>query len=98
MDWYYLILINALVTVAVGSWLFKYFEAIYTAQADVMDKIIKVISRDGVERIDPPPEGYEMEFRHSEDSQRTHILGGIVDFGTHKEGRCSDECWCHEEE
>ena len=28
---------------------------------------------------------------------RTHILGGVVDHGTHTTGVCSDDCWCKEE-
>jgi len=25
---------------------------------------------------------------------KTHILGTVVDYGTHTEGVCSNECWC----
>ena len=25
---------------------------------------------------------------------KTHILGGVVDYGTHTEGVCSNDCWC----
>tara|TARA_R110000851_G_scaffold114696_3_gene240150 strand:- start:745 stop:978 length:234 start_codon:yes stop_codon:yes gene_type:complete len=27
---------------------------------------------------------------------KTHILGGVVDYGTHTEGVCSDVCWCND--
>ncbi len=29
---------------------------------------------------------------------RTHLLGGVIDYGTHKEGVCADDCWCKGEE
>ncbi len=25
---------------------------------------------------------------------KTHILGGVVDYGSHTEGVCSQDCWC----
>jgi len=28
------------------------------------------------------------------DENATHILGHIIDYGTHKVGVCSDKCWC----
>ncbi len=28
------------------------------------------------------------------DENRTHILGHIIDYGTHKEGVCADKWWC----
>lgn len=30
------------------------------------------------------------------DENRTHILGGVIDYGTHTEGVCADNCWCKE--
>ncbi len=29
---------------------------------------------------------------------KTHILGDVVDMGTHKEGRCDESCWCKNRE
>lgn len=33
----------------------------------------------------------------SNDSQRTHLLGGVIDMKTHMEGVCDPKCWCQEE-
>jgi len=33
--------------------------------------------------------------KDNHDSQRTHILGGIVEHGTHRTGVCSPDCWCN---
>ena len=32
------------------------------------------------------------------DENATHILGRIINYGTHVEGECADNCWCKEEE
>ena len=29
------------------------------------------------------------------DEHRTHILGGVVDHGTHTTGVCHPDCWCN---
>tara|TARA_R110002020_G_scaffold86071_1_gene212254 strand:+ start:303 stop:749 length:447 start_codon:yes stop_codon:yes gene_type:complete len=36
----------------------------------------------------------EDDYDNGLDPARTHILGGVVDHGTHTTGVCSDECWC----
>ena len=81
----YLILINAAITLLIGGWLFKYFDDVFNAQADLIDRILK-------------NSNIQFNTPTDEDSQKTHILGGVVDHGTHKTGVCSDECWCHPEE
>ncbi len=40
----------------------------------------------------------ELPQEEEDDSGRTHILGGVVDHGTHTTGVCSDECWCKDGE
>lgn len=30
-----------------------------------------------------------------EDPEKTHILGGVIDMGTHNEGVCHSDCECH---
>ena len=81
----YLILINAVITLLIGGWLFKYFDDVFNAQADLIDRILK-------------NSNIQFNTPTDEDSQKTHILGGVVGHGTHKTGVCSDECWCHPEE
>jgi hypothetical protein len=84
MDWY-LVLINAIITLLIGGWLFKYFDDLFNAQADLIDRILK-------------NSNIRFHTDEEDDSQKTHILGGVVDHGTHTTGVCSDECWCHSEE
>ena len=95
MDSSWLILINAIMILGVGGWLFKYFDTLFTAQADLIDRILQMVTDSGVEIISPPDEGFLLQF---EDSQRTHILGGVIDMGTHTTGVCHPDCWCNEEE
>ncbi len=62
--------------------LYRHFTDLFTAQADVTDKILNHF------RNLNEPEVSEI------DVNQTHILGGFV----HGEAICSDECWCKEEE
>ena len=32
------------------------------------------------------------------DENKTHILGHIINYGTHTEGVCADHCWCKKDE
>lgn len=36
----------------------------------------------------------EDDYDNGLDPARTHIIGGVVDHGTHTTAVCSDECWC----
>ena len=40
----------------------------------------------------------EDDYDNGLDPARTHVIGGVVDHGTHTTGVCSDECWCKEGE
>jgi len=41
---YWILLINVLVTLVVCGWMFKYFDNVFTAQANITDKIINSIT------------------------------------------------------
>jgi len=89
MEVLYLFLINLLVMLAGIGWLFHYFDTVFNAQADLIDKILKnsniVFGNSDKVVVD-------------DDSQRTHILGGVIDRGTHNEGVCATDCWCKDSE
>jgi len=63
--------------------LYSHFTQLFTAQADVTDKILSYFNN-----IKGEPEVSEI------DVGRTHILGGFV----HGAAICADGCWCKEEE
>ena len=91
MDLIYLAIINLGLTIVAVGWLFKYFDEVFNAQADLLDRILK---NSNIRFANVVEEDETIE-RMDDDSQRTHILGGVVDHGTHTTGVCHPECWCN---
>ncbi len=83
MDYGYIV-INLVVLFAFFIGHTKWTMDVINSQADLIDQIIS--------HLNMKPESTDS------DEHKTHILGGIKDMGTHKEGVCSQDCWCHEEE
>jgi len=50
METYIILLINSIITILVGGWLFRYFDLIFNTQADLIDKILKILP----EIVNPP--------------------------------------------
>jgi len=40
MESYWIILINSVITLLVGGWIFKYFDSVFKSQVEITDKII----------------------------------------------------------
>tara|TARA_R110002126_G_scaffold22900_2_gene81217 strand:- start:121 stop:315 length:195 start_codon:yes stop_codon:yes gene_type:complete len=40
MDFYWILLVNAIFTIFVGAWLFRYFTDVFNLQAELVDKIL----------------------------------------------------------
>jgi len=68
----------------------KWTMDVISGQADLIDQILSHLNLKQEESLP--------ESQTSLNEYRTHILGGINDMGTHTEGVCSQDCWCHEEE
>lgn len=87
MEIIYFALFNLAFTLVGLGWIFNYFDEVFNAQADLIDRILKnsnIVFTNVVE-----------EDSIMEDEGRTHILGGVVDHGTHTTGVCHPECWCN---
>ena len=89
MEYGYLV-INILILFAFFIGHSKWTMDLINGQADLIDKILNHLKLNQDESLP--------ESQTSLEDYKTHILGGIVDMGTHNEGVCSQDCWCHEEE
>lgn len=45
MDFYWILLVNAIFTIFVGAWLFRYFTDVFNSQAELVDKILLHLSK-----------------------------------------------------
>lgn len=90
MEIIYLALFNMAFTIMGLGWIFKYFDEVFNAQADLIDRIIK---NSNIRFSNIIEEGTIIE--PIVDEHRTHILGGVVDHGTHTTGVCHPDCWCN---
>ena len=94
MEVLYLFLINLFVMIVGMGWLIHYFHNVFNAQADLIDKIIKnsnILFGNSDKVVEEIPEELF-------DDGRTHLLGGVIDMGTHNEGVCHVDCWCNDSE
>ena len=91
MEIIYLAVFNLVVTLIGLGWLFNYFDGVFNAQADLIDRILKNSNI----RFSNVVEEEEIIEYMDDDSHRTHILGGVVDHGTHTTGVCHPDCWCN---
>ena len=90
MDAGYIIFINILILFAFFMGHTKWTLDVVNSQADLIDQILSHLKMNQEESLP--------ESQTSLDAYKTHILGGIIDMGTHNEGVCSPDCWCHEGE
>jgi hypothetical protein len=52
MDFYWILLVNAIFTIFVGAWLFRYFTDVFNLQAELVDKIIVHLNKDSPKQSD----------------------------------------------
>ena len=45
MDFYWILLVNAIFTIFVGAWLFRYFTDVFNLQSELVDKILIHLSK-----------------------------------------------------